>query len=152
MTQSTPRILQVKEKHGTYYYDISTVELRNKTFYTLLKERKEQGWYWEDGDPRTDPKFTDALNVSKKLLEENELPLDVKDVVQRKVASMEDRIEEHEQNARWWVRAKKLFSLPEEEGIAYRPRGGFVNEAEWLMHDLINHEYQGFDIISIQKL
>jgi len=39
------RILILKEKHGTQYYDVSTEELLHKTCVAVLKRRLEDGWY-----------------------------------------------------------------------------------------------------------
>ncbi|MBC9703627.1 MAG: hypothetical protein H9W81_01125 [Enterococcus sp.] len=152
MTTSKPVILMTKEKHGTYYYDISTMELRNKTFYVLLKERMEQGWYGEDKDPRDNPEFEESLTSLKNLLAGDDFPEELRVMAERKVAAKESRLKEYLRHTEWYERVKKVLSLPEEEGIKYRLKNGPANEAETLLWSHCDYEYEGFDIIRVESV
>jgi hypothetical protein len=61
----TSRILVCREKHGTWYYDVSTNEQLHKTSVHILKERLEQGWY----GPFYDKAPESTLGVSEEEIE-----------------------------------------------------------------------------------
>lgn len=59
------RILIVKEKHGDYYYDVSTDELLHKVCCKILKSRLDEGWYGKN-ELISDTYVKDKLGLSEK--------------------------------------------------------------------------------------
>lgn len=146
-------VLVTKEKSGDYYYDVSTPALRNRAFYLLLKERMDQNWYWVLDDPReANPQLEEEIRAMEQLLTDDALPAELRPNAKQNIARKKAQLEEYEESARWWKRAQKVLSLPEQDGITYRLKSGVINEAELLMHEHIDHQYEGFDIIRIQKV
>lgn len=146
-------VLVAREKSGECYYDVSTMALRNKTFYHLLKERMENNWYWVMDNPREkNPNFDEEIRSITELITNRPLPQSIhanaKDVVLQK----ENMLKDYEESVHWWNRAQKVLSLPEEQGILYRTKNGERNEAELLLSEHIDHEYEGFDIIRIRQV
>lgn len=146
-------ILVTKEKHGEYHYNVSTIDLRNKTFYKLLKERMEGGWYSTMEDPRVaKPTFNEEIEAIQKVLADDNLPVEIRRNGEDTLTARLAEIEEYEESAYWWKRANKVLSLPEEQGIQYRTKNGSANEAERLLDERFAYEYEGFDFIRVNEL
>ena len=62
------KIMIVKEKHGTMYFDVSTDELLHKTSMYFLKKRLKEGWYGEESEPPKNPNINPSKIINSKII------------------------------------------------------------------------------------
>lgn len=156
-------IIKFKEKHGDYYYDISTQEQYSKVALEVLRSRDAEGhWYF---NPEGYKSYVSDQNKELAAIPDDvveKLPQEIKDSVAKAKKAIKRAESEDRQMQAWWKLLRETIDLPDEEALAKQhtwtiklSTGDKVKQrpmVQVLLESRQDYQYEGFEIIKLEKL
>lgn len=156
-------IIKFKEKHGDYYYDISTQEQYSKVALEVLRSRDAEGhWYFnpEGYKSYVSDQHKELAAIPDDVVEK--LPQEIKDSVAKAKKAIKRAESEDRQMQAWWKLLRETIDLPDEEALAKQhtwtiklSTGDKVKQrpmVQVLLESRQDCQYEGFEIIKLEKL
>lgn len=156
-------IIKFKEKHGDYYYDISTQEQYSKVALAVLRSRDEEGhWYFnpEGYESYVSDKHKELAAIPEEIAEK--LPQDIKDSIAEAKKAIQRAASEDRQLKAWWKLLRETLDLPDEEALAKQhtwkirlSTGEKIKQrpmVQVLLESRQDYQYEGFEIIKLEQL
>lgn len=159
------KVLVVEEKYGNSYYDASTTELISRAAVSILKERKEAG-YWYHREYDQEQHFSEEekqlLSVTDEELEAT--PEVVRGDLTKKVLRLRDSVKSYARRKKmeeaWFAALDLVTDASDEEAWKIIDNGqggnlgrpGTTSLAYRLLYSRTDYQYEGFSIENIETV
>lgn len=156
------RVVVFKEKHGAEYYDASTDELLYKALLAVLRSRMDSGYYYYEPQEPNLSSYEEYLNIPQDVAAT--LPKEMQESIKKAEKTVARLKAEYKAEREWYDCAVQVLGLPEDDAIRHMHVehwfSKYTNEPAqtkhhaliWLFQEREDHQYEGWDIIDLNKL
>ncbi len=149
------KVLIIKEKHVTRYFDASTNELMYRAAYKILSERFELGYYYYEPQPLEErlANFKYASLTDKDIAN---MPEGIREGIesnrQHELRQVDSITDDFKRETLFWKCLLEVLTLPIDEAIEYKHNKMSRIPTVWLlMNSRANHQYEGWEIEEIES-
>ena len=156
-------IIVFTEKHGDRYFDASTPELKARACAKILRERRDEGYWYNREYEAPEPTFTPEEKETLAMTDEQValFPSRLRETVEKKRASLRGRRGAYARNKlaedQFFTALDLVLSVPAEEAYRFTTNDveGFGRRitrslALELIDARADGEYEGYDFVTLE--